>query len=285
MSNTRKSNIAKRRKLEELFAKGYEVRFNESGVNYGDPLPDDLVIWVTPPSPLQREQAVRNAQAARARVLLQVKRDPDSVAATVNEHIVSEMDLEELVEYISQLNDAEQQQEATRNVLSREDWKDIDALRDAMRQWEEAGSPTDDPEWEDLLARDQMFGDEVTEEMVRIAAAERESLKMLSRGDLESRVLEKRYDIVGNQTFMETYQNELVFYSCRDNDDRRELFFEDVEDMRSFPDEVQEALLAAFAKFITEVGEAKNSPRVADGSEQSAPPEKQETSEPSTPQE
>jgi hypothetical protein len=76
VSNTRKSNIAKRRKLEELFARGTEVRFNSDGVNRGDPKDDDLVVWVTPPSPLQREQAVRDAQADRARLMLRIKRDP-----------------------------------------------------------------------------------------------------------------------------------------------------------------------------------------------------------------
>jgi hypothetical protein len=218
-------------------------------------------------------------------VILRAKRDPDSQPGLVADEMIERMTLNEVCEYIVSMSEGDQQTEATRNVLRKDEWEDIDALRDAMRRWEEAGSPTDDPEWEDLLEKDRIFGEDVAEEVARIQEAEVESLKLLARPELNRMAKEKRLDGVGNQQFMDTYQTYLMFYSCRDSEDHQELFFDSVEEMRSMPDEVQEELLRAFAAFISEVGEAKNSPRVADGSEQSAPPEEPETSEPSTPQE
>lgn len=287
MSNTRRrTNIQRRRRLQELFERGTEVRFNAGGVmNEGQSQSeDDVIVWVTPPSPLQREQAVRDAQATRAKLLLKAKNDPDSVPAAISEQYVREMSFEDKVMYLSEIDSAEIQTEATRNVLAQDEWEDIDALRDLMRQWEEAGSPTDDPEWNDLLQRDIEFGDEIQQEVIRISAAKEESLRMVAEDQLTERALEKRLEVMGNQAFMDAYQNNLVFYACRDEDDHRELFFENVEDMRSYPDEVQEAVLYAFSTFITEAGEAKNSPRVADGSEPSEPPVEPETSESSTPE-
>lgn len=281
MSNTRKSNMGKRRKLQDLYARGTEVKFSGPDEVESE---DTIVVWVTPPSPLQREQALREAQAERARLILKARRDPESQPGLVTEELIERMSLEEVCEYIVTMSDGEQQTEATRNVLRRDEWEDIDALRDSMRRWEEAGAPTDDPEWEELLERDRIFGEDVAEEVSRIQEAEVESLKLLPRVELNKRAFEKRLDSLGNQQFMDTYQTYLMFYSCRDGDDHQELFFEDVSDMRSMPDEVQEALLREFSKFISEVGEAKNSPRVADGSEQSAPPEEPETSESSTPE-
>jgi hypothetical protein len=287
VSNRQKmTNLQKRRRLDALYERGSEIRFGDGGLKSegAAEAPDDIVLWITPPSALQREQAVREAQAARARQLLMLKRDPDSIPGAVTDQYIEEMELDMLIEYLSDMNDAEIQSEATRNVMAKEEWEDMDALRDSIRQWEEAGKPDPEvaPEWKDLLDRDYEFGEQIQLEAIQIAAHSKESMKLLPMERLREMAKDRRVEILGNETFMNSYQNHLMFFSCRDGDDHRELFFEDVEDMRSAADEVQEAIIGVFASFITEAGEAKNSPRVEDGSEQSPPPEKQETSESST---
>jgi len=39
---------------------------------------EELEVWVAPPNPQQREMALRDAQAARARSLLRARKDEDS---------------------------------------------------------------------------------------------------------------------------------------------------------------------------------------------------------------
>ena len=75
----------------------------------------------------------------------------------------------------------------------------------------------------------------------------------------------------------------MLFYSCRDDEDHNELFFEDVKEMRSFPEELIRTLADSLSEFISQVAEAKNSPRAAPGSESAEPPVKPETSPASTP--
>ena len=131
------------------------------GVNTGDPTDDDIVVFVTPPSPLQREYAIREAQASRAVALLNARKNADDPASAVSHSFIAEMTDEELVEYLVAMSENDRQGEATRQVLGETEWEDFDALRDAMRQYEEEGSPEDDPKWEALLERDRSFGDQV----------------------------------------------------------------------------------------------------------------------------
>lgn len=280
----RLSNIQKRRKLQDLFVRGVEVRFNQDGVNEGEPTEDDVVVFVTPPSPLQREMAVRDGQAAKARAVLAMKRDEGSDTATVSRAFVAEMDLNGLIEYLCAMSEGERQTEATRTILGKEEWADIDALRDSLREWEEAGYPEDD-EWQLVLDRDKEYGDQVQAEMLVLLDAERDAYKLMPREVLEKKAMERRSEVHGTQEFMAAYQNSMLFFACRDADDHSVTFFETVQEMRSYPDEVQEALSLALATFISEVAEAKNSPRAGSGSDSVAPPVEPETSPASTLQE
>jgi hypothetical protein len=304
MGESQKKNISKRRRLSELYAKGAEARFNKGGAASfnpddtdeegnpkrvaGDedfvPTDDDLIIWVQPPSPLQREQALRESQAARSRALLSARKDDDSAEAVNTKLFVADMGFETLVDYVLTTEERDRQEQAQRDVLAEEEWEDFSALQDSMRQWDEAGNPRTE-EWEPLLERDAEFGRQVTAQMKYLRDTDREALKLIGRDELERRAFEKRIELAGSQAFIQEYERQMVFFASRDDEDHSLLFFEDVADLRS-QDEVVQALLSdTLAVFIEDPAEAKNSPRAAAGLEQSELPDEQEISEASTPEE
>lgn len=287
-------NIRKRRKLQELYTRGVELRFEADGVHLG-PFKDDdgndipandetVAMFITPPSPLQREQALREGQAARQLAILKAKREEDSFESTSARLYVTQMTPQQLTEYVLSVDEGDRMQEAQREVLKRDEWEDFTALQDLMRKWEEAGSPVDDPEWEPLLERDRDFGRQVREETMRLKSDSKDSLALVPRNELEERAFSKRIELEASQAFLGTYEAQMVMYSCRDSDDHQELFFESPEEIRDLPEEVQKAIGNAINDFIQDVREAKNSQGVAPGSDSSVLPDAPETSEASTPE-
>jgi hypothetical protein len=284
-AKTRKTNnIEKRRRLSELYVKGKDVHFNEGGVVAdGDEADDDIVVWVQPPDPFQREEAIRSAQAAKARARITAK-EPDSQTALEVEELLSELDESDLCEFLVDQMVGELRPRAIRDVLGREEWEDFTALQDSMREWEEAGYPETD-EWAPLIARDKAYGEQIQDRMKEIMDDTRESLKLLPEEEIKKRVRKRVIDQASNQAFMQAYEINMLYYSCRDDEDHSELFFENIEEIRSHEPVVQQGLADALSSFINDPAEAKNSPRVDPGSESSEPPAEPEISESSTPQE
>jgi hypothetical protein len=254
----RSTNIQARRRLAELYARGQEVRFGPEGKRASEEPPDadDVVVWVQPPSPLQRDMAIREAQAARSRVTLGA-RDTTSVEAQSARSFVYEIKDDDLVEYCLALGESERQNEARRRVLSREEWKDIDSMRDAVRQWSEAGFP-EGPEWDGLREKDRAFGAAVQVELDDIEAIDKETLQSMNRSFLEKKAFDRRIEIMGTAEFMRMYELWMLYFACRDPEDHAELFFERPEEIREYPDFVGEALLEVMNEFITESSDAKN---------------------------
>jgi hypothetical protein len=287
-----------RRRLSELFERGKEVRFNAAGVVDAEPLEegeehdpekvyptdDDVVVWVTPPSPLQRDMALREASATRARYILAAKRDESSPDAAQARASIVELDLDELVEFLLATDDQDRKAEAERNVLGEEEWEDFTELQDAMRQWAESDED-DDEKWSPLLARDLEFGRQVQAETDRLTDASRESLKLVGRDELEKRAIKSNIDMAGNAEFMNEYQRWMFHFACREGADHEQLAFEHPDDLGTLPDEITDALAEVYKSFIDTERSAKNSRRAVAGSATSAPSDAPETSESSTPEE
>ena len=265
------ARINARKKLSELYAKGCAVRFGPDGPRIangpGRKFPDDeplgedeVEIWISPPNPYQREMALREAQAKRARALLKVKNDSDSEEQLTSRAFVAEMTLDTIIDYLLLMEQEERTNEAIRQVLGQPEWEDIDAYRDALRQFEEDEDLNEeDPEYVALMERDQQYTDQVGEAERELRLAKRSSFEILSRDDLESRVMERRGDIVGSQVFVTEYEAQMKFYSVRDPDDHNILFYDRPEDLAKEDQLIQTAVYEALQGFITEGNEAKNS--------------------------
>lgn len=284
-----KRNIAARKKLQALYVKGVEVRFDESGASKGPydrpATEDEVAIWLQPPSPLQREMALREAQAARSRAVLAAKRDKDSEEHLTAMAFVFDMANDTLIDYVLIAEQEDRQREAMRDVLALDEWDDMTALQDAMRQFEESGADEDDPEYAPLLERDVEFGRQVAARMRELTEAARDVMTRVSVEKLQEKAIERRADLAASQVFMRMYERWMLHYSCRDPDDHQELFFEDAKELASQPEFVIEQLGEVLQSFIQDGNEAKNSLRVASSSESSTLPAAPETSAPSIPEE
>lgn len=285
MASKKKTNIEKRRRLAALYERGTDVRFNEDGVveDEEDRSDDDVVLWVQPPNSLQREQAMRAAQSAKTRVNLAVK-DEDSDAYLEAALMAHNLDADGKRNYLLEAQMGDFRQRAIRDVLADDEWSDFSTLQDSMREWEEAGFP-EDGEWASVKKRDEEYGKQVQARIKEIMEATRESLKILSDAELEEKVITRYGEALSNQAFMEAYEYHMLYFACRDDENHKQLFFEDVEDMRSMPEFVVQSLADELSEFIKDPREAKNSPRAVVGSQQSVPSSAPETSEASTPKE
>ena len=284
-------NLKARRKLSALYERGAELRFGPNGPIEGPfdgPPSDDVVaMWVGPPSPLQREMALRDAQASRAKALLRMRTDNDSEERLTGLAFLSEMSMDTLIDYILQHDSEDRRGEAVRDVLRQDDWKDITSLQEAFRPYDEGELDPDpeDPDYRALMDADKKYGDQVDDRLKELTEASRYALQMLSRGELERRALEKRGDLIASQAFMAEYERQMLFYAVREADDHGVLFFESARELAGQDDAVQTAIARTLQAFVNEVPEAKNSPGAEAGSPQSDPPSEPETSESSTPQE
>jgi hypothetical protein len=293
------TTLKARRKLADLYKTGVEVRFGpgpdgkpqgeigpfeDSG---GSPIPasdDQVCVWVQPPSPLQREQALRYAQASRSKALLAAKRDEESDEHLTVMAFLADMSDETLAEYVLVNGNEARRQEAMRDVLGRDEWKDITALTDAMAQFEDDQTPPDDPEYKAVLERETQFSDQISDREHELMDGARDALMMLGRERIEKKALEQRSEIVGTQAFMQEYERQMMFYSVRDMDNQGSCFFESAKECADVPDEVRVKFKEALEPFLNDGAEAKNLPGAADGLEPSVQPSKPETSAASTPE-
>lgn len=301
--------IKARQKLSALYRTGVEVRFGSDGppkigrpdkhkgllvTEDGDPLPvkpDEVQVWVQPPSPLQREMSVRDAQAARAKSLVRAKRNFESEEHLTIMAFLVDMSFDTLVDYVLLGDSDTRRDQAVREVLGDDDWKDLAAIQDAMRildELEEEGrelTPDQREEREALDAEDARFGAQVAKLESQLMDVDRAALEMQTRETLEKKALDKRAEIVGQQAFMFEYEKQMLFYSVRDFENRGVLLYGSAYELAEEPEELQDGMKEANLLFIQDSGEAKNSQGVASGSESSVLPSEPETSAPSIPQE
>lgn len=296
------AKIEQRRALDDLFMEGEEVRFGrdpetkEPWAKVGPfrddhderipPEPGTICMFVRPPNPVQREEAMRNANARRARALVKTQRDKDSEEHLTSMAYLVDMSDETLVDYVIMAKTAERTAEAERDVLSREEWKEMTSYQDAARQFAEMTPEQleNDPEWAAFSELEERYSRQIAERELQIQDAERSILTSIPRERVEEQALKKRSEFIGSQAFLNEYQRWMNYYSAREFDDSTLLFFTNVDDWATAHETIKEAVAEAMEPFITDGAEAKNSSRAAPGSDLSVLPETPETSESSTPE-
>ena len=287
------TNIKARRKLSELYLTGTEIRFGPKGPRVGrltkpyfdEPAdPEDVVMFIGPCSPFYRQEGMSRAQARRAAALIATKREVESEEHLTAKAFLVDMSLDTLIDYVLMTSQDDRRNEAIRDVLGRDEWKDMVVLQDAMAHFEEDETPSDDPEYAALLEKDALYGKQVSEKFLEITDSERASLVRLNRDQLESRALDQRAELVGSQRFMETFELMMTYYSIRDPEATDVLFFDSPRELQEQPDEVQETIKDALRQFIDDPVTAKNSQGAASGSEPSTLPSEPEISEASIPE-
>lgn len=297
------TNIKARRLLSDLFKQGQEVRFgvddqgnpvgrvgpfvNDKGKKI--PLKDgqEVAMWVQPPDPVQRDMAIRAGQGKRAAALVRAKRHEDSEEHLTILAFLADMSEDTLIEYVLAGDTIERHNEAEREVLARDEWKDMTQYQEAMRQFLDMTEEEleDNEDYEALMELDDKYARDVSERESELTDAQREALKMLPREVVEKKALAKRAEIVGSQAFMAEYEKQMLYFSVRDPEAPDKLWFESADELAAQHEKVRDTINEALTPFIAESAEAKNWPRAAAGSDSSELPVNPETSDSSTPKE
>ena len=286
------SLIKKRRRLSALYDKGTEVRV---GGRYGskghvarlttDEEPEDtpdylrsaaghflepidesdesteISMWIQPPSPLNREEALRLANAARARANLLAKTDEDSEEYLSAMEFLSTMSDETLYEYVLLSETEDRRQDALREVLADEEWADITDLQESMRVFaeEEETYGEDHPEVVAVRERELELSRQVAERELELRDAAYEALKLGGPERARKQALEKRSEIGASQAFMREYERQMQYFAVRDSEEHaRTYFFESPADLADQAQEIRDLVMRALSMFITDGAEAKN---------------------------
>lgn len=307
------TTIKARRLLSDLFKQGVEVRFfkGPDGDMVGKIGPfnsedghsitaDDATVrmFIRPADPVQRDMALRSAQAKRAAALVRAKRNDESEEHLTIMAFLADMDDATLIDYVVIGDTSQRMADAEREVLSHKEWEDMTAYQDSMKTFDdlrEAGKAETfegdnaDPglakDYETLMELDEKYRTQVGDRERQLQIAQRETLHFLDRARIERRALDKRAELVGSQAFMAEYERQMLFYAVRDPDNIDTLFFDHPDELAAQPPLVQETINEALLPFITEAGEAKNSSGAADSSGSSVPPASPATTESSIPEE
>lgn len=297
------AKIEQRRALDDLYMEGVEVRFWKDpetkkpdaaiGPFEGEdgerilPAKGVTCVFVRPPNPVQREEAMRNANAKRARALVKTQRDKDSEEHLTSLAYLVDMSEEALVDYVIMAKTGERAADAERDVLSREEWKEMTTYQDAARQFAQMTPEQleNDPEWAAFSELEERYSQQIHERELQLEDADRDILQRVPRDKVEEQALKKRAEFVGSQAFLNEYQRWMNYYAAREVDDTSLLFFANVDDYATAHEAIKDKLVEAMDPFIGDGSEAKNSPRVAPGSDLSVLPETPETSESSIPEE
>lgn len=310
------ANIKSRRALSDLFKKGTEIRFGpnpETGEAEGlvgptendkgdrreefvdeqgqrvPPRDDQIVMFVMPADPVQREMAMREANAKRALSIVRAKREKGSEEHLTIMAFLADMSDETLVDYVLLGDTGMRQAQAEREVLATDEWKEIDAYQDAMRRFDEMDQEEiaqHQEEFDAMLDLDQKYVDQINARELELREAQRDVLRMTvanSRERVEQMALDKRAELGATQAFMMEYERQMMYYSVREFDDNSEQFFADPKELARQPDLVRDTITRALLPYISDAGEAKNSSRAPAGSVPSVQPTKPATSESSTP--
>lgn len=270
------AKIEQRRALDDLYMEGVEVRFGKDpetekpvgkiGPFLGEdgeripPAKGETCVFVRPPNPVQREEAMRQANARRARALVKTQRDKDSEEHLTSMAYLVDMSDVILIDYVLMTKSAERSQEAERDVLAREEWKEMTSYQDAARQFAEM-TPEElekDPEWAAFSELEERYSTQIQERELQIEDAERDILQRVGREKVEEQALKKRAEYVGYQAFLNEYQRWMNYYAAREFEDSTLLFFANVDDWATAHNDIKEKLAEAMEPFIQDGSEVKN---------------------------
>lgn len=270
----------KRRRLGELFHIGRTVVI-EDGEG------DGVELYLRRPNPFEHEEALREGNAARARVTLRM-RDPKC-----DEHDILEADLEAIgnVEKRRQFLVEEKRQDlyarAYGTLLDEKLWSEekmIEEVQENLATWT-ARVPElteEDEDWDDyqralaILAEfDQALGEKVDE----FSAEELIKMREDSDEDVTEACRRVLIDRAAGLHFFRDYRIACLYYGTRDPEDRSKRYFTSKLEIRELPYEIQTKLLSEYDSLDMTKDEAKNSPSAELSSPESAQQELQEIPE------
>lgn len=277
----------KRRRLSDLYVVGRPVIV-------GKDTSDPVEIWLQKINPVQNEDALRRANAARTRTRAYGK-DKDSEEYLDAVSNVQDFASREVLVDLAIADELRLRRTRIEAELAAEDeWSKEEYLQGLVDAWEGSidnpglkerwAEDHDDPE----AARVKGEIDRFDEKVKVLVDAEHESLKRDFEDTPEDVVLDKAVGRVLEQravtAFILEYENWQLYYAVRDPEKHADLYFENIDEVRSLEDQTKETLLFNYRELAVEQAEGKDSPGTPGSSPSSDPVEPAETEPSSGPQ-
>jgi hypothetical protein len=276
----------KKRRLGDLYQVGVDVVIDDGS---GE---EPIELYMRKPNPFEHEEALRDGNAARARMTLKM-RDPKT-----DEYDILKADVEAIgnkrkqCEFLVGERTPEFTSRAYQRVSTRDEWSEdglIDALQDNINEFadREDEMTEESEDWEDFLrVKEQVerFNKQVDNEVAIVREEEIENL--LAEPDDEIRELTRKalIDKAASLLFFREYRLSCIYFATRESANHGQRYFTSKQEVRELPYEVQSLLLDRYESLDMTRDEVKNSPSAAPSSSESAQSNSPETSEPSGPE-
>lgn len=265
--------------LNQLFRTGKEIKIL---IERADDEPIEVFIWMRSPSHEQQEQAMAKARAkqARRRVLLK-DREGDEFLGLAGD--VETMERDNVIDQMLQFKQADIRQQAYHGVLYREELdnegnaytksteylsvvlaqqdrlEEIQKHNESLPDGVEAVLPEDDEEFQRILAEINNINAQIDAEEQEILERETILLKRLPIEDLKETFIQELINTDIGLTWYEEYKGWMVFFACRQFEDRNKLYFGSKDDLYDLPDWIRRKLFGEWDAFENPINDIKNS--------------------------
>jgi hypothetical protein len=254
---------AKRKKLGDLYVRGAELRIDDEEAGIYE------LVWIQKPNPVQHENMLRIANAARSKVTMQHKdRNSEGYLAALDE--VSDMfptrDAMEAYLVQLELSEVSPKVEAELSMDPEGEWaKDgyLQGLRDA---WSNGLSDAyarrseEDPveEADQVFAELKRFANEVEAVLEGHRREKRSDFSGMSDERVTDLVVKKHLNHKGTQAWFAAYRRAQVRYAVRDHEDHGKYYFEKLEDVEALDINVLRLLFEKLEEISVDPQEGKD---------------------------
>jgi hypothetical protein len=237
-------------------------------------------LWLQKLNPVENESAVRAANAARARIMMEKKdTESESYLATFNE--VMDYSFEDLVEYLAAYAIAMKAEALEAEYAEEKGWIKEDYLQGLRDAWEDGGlkerfeKDSEDEEAKKVSAELARFEHEVNLRMDQERKALAKDYSTRPRTELEQMIMDQIYKLQADMQWMVEYHKQELFWGAREADDHKQKYFQTRAEIDELEGEVLTRLIDAFAEMEVSVTQGKGSPQKEDSSSASSSQEKE----------
>lgn len=263
----------KRRRLSDLYVRGKELSVSDGE---GEP----VKVWLAKMNELDRESALRRANAAKAKFTLTSENEESEAFAAAYAEIRDLSDREEVTLFIIADEVAQARRRLESEALTDEEgWGKNDYLAGLLDAWQgdednrglaevQAEDP-EDPEAKRVWGEIQRFHDEITKSTEMETERLLKDFELTDIEALRRKATHRLLEMQSVETFVREYRRQQIFYAVREPDNRHKRYFGTVAEIEDIDDELRDFLLEQYDGLVVERREGKGSPQLEDSSNSS----------------
>lgn len=247
----------------------------------------DIQIWIRKPTTSQHDEALTKGRAASARRRNQYRDKSSDLYISLIEQVNDLTTKEELIDKLLSYEDSKLRQQAYNEVLFVESDDDeeeprwghdgrnyidlLGAIRERYQEIQRFNAEftadedhlriklENDEELKRLNAEQEEFQAEVEERFSVIRAREAAKLGAKSEQDLRLALQKQLMELDVGMAFYQEYKSRLLYFSCRDPENKEKFYWSSPEDIWDQPQFVQQAIINAVDALEVGADELKNS--------------------------